>query len=44
MDSGGNLGLPVWSRYGTHGNKWYEGQVAVKNQGTSYKVNIGDNG
>ena len=38
MKSGGNMGLPVWSRYGTYGNTWYQAQVAVSNQKTSYQV------
>ncbi len=40
MKSGGNLGLPVWSHYGTHGNKWFQAQVAVNNQRTAYQVSI----
>ena len=35
--SGGKMGQPVWSRYGTLGDKWYEGRVAVKRTG-SYQV------
>ena len=32
------MGSPVWSRYGTHGNKWYQAQVPVSNQRPPYQV------
>ncbi|CAB4026654.1 MAM and LDL-receptor class A domain-containing 2-like, partial [Paramuricea clavata] len=40
VKSGGKMGLPVWSHYGTHGNTWYQAQVAVNNQKTSYQYVI----
>ena len=40
VKSGGNMGLPVWVRYGNHGNKWLEAQVVVDNQKAQYQVRI----
>ena len=34
------MGLPVWSRYGDNGNKWYHAQVVVDNQTSSYQVSM----
>mgnify|MGYP002804516787 CR=1 FL=1 len=40
MKSGGNLGLPVWSRSGNRSDKWYHAQVVGSNQTWSYKFVI----
>jgi hypothetical protein len=34
------MGLPVWSRSGNQGDKWYQAQVAVNNQTVSYQVSM----
>ena len=34
------MGLPVWTRSGTHGNKWHEAQVVVNSQKVPYQVRI----
>jgi hypothetical protein len=40
VKSGGKMGLPVWSRHGNNGDKWYDAQVAVDNQTSSYQVSM----
>ena len=40
VKSGGNMGLPVWARYGDYCSKWHEAQVVVNHQKAPYQVRI----